>query len=214
MTTIQSLLDDLESFKSPNVFNPWADSDVFDKTGFGPRARRERLRIHLDRPAKYLLIGEAPGYQGCHFSGIPFTSEALICNGVVPDVWLRMRFTSRPRPFAEPAATVVWGALQSIGIADQTVLWNAFAWHPHKPDVILSNRAPTRQELQAGSEILHRVVKMFDSAAVIAVGRVAEKTLHNLGVDFHAAVRHPSMGGATEFRRGMESLSINRETMK
>ena len=32
----------------------------------------------------YLLIGEASGYQGCRISGIPFTSERLIMEGVVP----------------------------------------------------------------------------------------------------------------------------------
>src|ERR1700686_3384575 len=73
-------------FHSENVFNPWADSDPLDLPFATACERRIHLRSHFDVDAKYLLIGEAPGYRGCHFSGIPFTCEKQLVNGEVPRI--------------------------------------------------------------------------------------------------------------------------------
>lgn len=36
------------------------------------------LKKMLKIKPKYLLVGEAPGYKGCRWSGIPFTSEEIL----------------------------------------------------------------------------------------------------------------------------------------
>jgi uracil-DNA glycosylase len=194
----------------PDVFNPWLQRDPWD-TGFdGPLARGGRLLRHFDCKPKYLLIGEAPGYQGCHFSGVAFTSEVLLMNRAIPRIEpLAGRITTRPRPWAEPSATIVWRVLHSLGIAEKVVMHNAFAWHPHKPGIPMSNRAPTAIELKAGSEVLNAVIDHFASATIIALGRIAERTLAGLGVRVDHAVRHPSMGGAKKFERGMRKIIAN-----
>lgn len=189
-----------------NVFNPWRDYDPLDVADCGPWARRQRLRFHFDCDPLFLLVGEAPGYQGCHYSGVPFTNEALICKGAVPRMGSQDRFTSRTRPWSEPSATIVWGTLHKLGIADRVVMWNAFAWHPHKPDDHWSNRAPSREELTAGISVLELVVNHFRYAPVVPIGRVAECTLKHLGVKALESVRHPGMGGANEFRAQLTAL--------
>lgn len=81
-TRQDAFLEPLQAFGAPCVFNPWADADPSDSDIVrAPAARLARLRAHLDCSPEYLLIGEAPGYQGCRFSGVPFASEALVLEG-------------------------------------------------------------------------------------------------------------------------------------
>jgi len=201
----------LQSFCSRDVFNPWAQPDPLDLAGSpaaGPTARLHRLRRHFDVDARLVLIGEAAGYQGCHFSGLAFTNERLMLEGKIPRITVPGRFTSRPRPWCEPSATVVWGALHGLGIAASTVLWNSFAWHPYKSGDPYSNRAPTRDELEAGRDVLDGVLSSFKRARVVAVGQVAGRSLRALGREPTAVLRHPSMGGANEFRQGLRELVV------
>lgn len=199
---MNDLLNMIAAFKSPNVFNPWMNL-----------ACLMRLQEHFDCNAEFLLIGEAPGYQGCRWTGVPFTSERLVLDGGIPRVTCGDRTISgRDRPYSEPSATVVWGCLHKLGIADRTVMWNAFAWHPHKPGNPESNRAPTRSELQAGADVLHSVLQHFNYARYVAVGQVAKKALETAGVSVFATVRHPSMGGATLFREQMRALVAQSHT--
>jgi uracil-DNA glycosylase len=196
----------LRGFESENVFNPWAQQDPLDAVVGAYYGRRRRLSMHLDTPAKYLLIGEAPGYRGCHFSGIPFTCEKQILARIVPRVPSEP-ITSRFPPCSEGSATVIWGSLHELGIADQTVMWNAFAFHPHLPGDMYSNRAPTRDELLCGMDILAMVVESFPDAKRIAVGKTAARTLKNLNFSIDHEIRHPSMGGANQFRAQMRKLA-------
>lgn len=202
----------LRDFKSPNIFNPWRDVDVLDlDQETAAQWRRIRLEQHFDCTPKFLLIGEAPGYQGCHFSGVPFTNEKLLMDGAIPRIRMNTRITARDTPWSEPSATIVWRELHRLNIADQTVMWNAFAWHPHKPGNSMSNRAPTQVELREGSHVLRSVIELFPGAQVIAVGNVAELALSRLDVKTHGKVRHPSMGGATMFRDQLAALCGKKE---
>ena len=79
---VEEFINTLQGFKKmDNVFIPWQDYDEshdFDESS--PQKRCCNLCKYLKKreDAKYILIAEAPGYQGCHFSGIPMTSERLI----------------------------------------------------------------------------------------------------------------------------------------
>jgi uracil-DNA glycosylase len=197
------------------VFNPWTQRDEANDGALnGPATRLARLRAHLSIAARRILIGEASGYQGCHISGIPFTSERVILAGEVPRVHAdAARLSLRHIPWSEPSATTVWGALHALGIAETTVLWNAFAWHPHEPGRPQSNRTPTRTERAEGMTALAALLEAFPDAELFAVGRHAELALQELG---RAAtpLRHPSMGGARRFgeglRAGVEARSASR----
>lgn len=156
------------------------------------------------RAVHYLGLG-VTGYQGCHVSGIPFTSERLIMAGEIPRVSSEgQRLSTRHIPWSEPSATTVWGTLTELGIAEQTALWNAFPWHPHKPGNRQSNRTPTREERMLGVPVLKALLAAFPQAAVFAVGRTAEASLREVGCEARP-LRHPSMGGATLFRKQLRA---------
>lgn len=188
----------------PDAFNPWKDVDPgTDAVPDAAAARRERLRAFLAAQPRWLLLGEASGYQGAHVSGIPFTSERLLLEGAIPrvDVGGR-RLSTRPRPWSEPSATTVWGTLHALGRAESTLLWNACPWHPHRPGQLQSNRTPTPAERRAGILVLESLLAAFPGVRCFAVGRLAAQSLAEFGVPA-TPLRHPSMGGATAFREGL-----------
>jgi hypothetical protein len=199
-----SFWDRLQSFESSETFNPWRDADPLDADMYGALYRRQRLEIHLERDAKYLLVGEAPGYRGCHFSGIPFTCEKQLCANQVPGIRMFQRITTRDLPWSEGSATIIWGTLKELGIADSTVLWNAFAFHPFAAISRYSNRTPTPNEVTGNADILAAVIARHRHAKIFAVGKIAQRTLASLGISA-ILLRHPSMGGANQFREQLRS---------
>ena len=206
----------LKTSPSGAVFNPWRQVD--EKNDIGPQApriRREQLRAYLcDRlgKARLAIIGEALGYRGGHFSGIPMTSERLLLGrkaGIAPErilLGITPQRTSKrqkcPNNFSEPTATIVWSTLLRLELSpEEFVLWNAFPWHsftPHRG--MLSNRTPTSSEQSAGIPVLKAFLDLFPCREVVALGRIAAAQLKVLAVSAHY-VRHPASGGAKLFRQ-------------
>jgi hypothetical protein len=138
-----------------DFFNPWADHCGDDLPGNGPQEKLRRLAEHLDCAPRFILCGEAPGYQECRHSGVAFTSERLLLEGAAPRVAVptASRLTARRLPYSEPSATIVWKTLRRLGLAEQVVLWNALQLHPRQPDDHLTNRTPTDAELCQTPEV-------------------------------------------------------------
>ena len=217
--------DSIENFlrllkKSPSgaVFNPWWQVDKENDVGpHAPGIRREQLRAYLCerlKKARLAVVGEALGYRGGHFSGIPMTSERILLGrkahaGIeAKDFFsgIKPRRTSKPQKspdgFSEPTATIVWSTLSRLGLSpEQFVLWNAFPWHSFDPRAgMLSNRTPTTAERSVGTPVLKVFLELFPYEEVVALGRVATSQLEDLGVRAHC-VRHPASGGARLFRQ-------------
>ena len=218
-------IDSLEQFlrllkKSPSggVFNPWWQVDEQNDIGpSAPAIRRQQLRAYLRErvgSAKLAVIGEAVGYRGGHFSGIPMTSERLLLRGgknvqlAASEIFsgVKPRRTSKPsvcpNGFSEPTATIVWGALLKIGIVpDEFVLWNAFPWHSFDPQRgLLSNRMPNKAEQLSGRPVLKAFLELFSCEQIVALGKIAAAQLKQLDLNAHC-VRHPASGGAKRFRQ-------------
>lgn len=188
----------------PGLFNPWVDVCAHSCNGDGPQAKRERLAHHLDCDPLLILVGEAPGYQGCRYSGVAFSSERLLLAGEIPRVpRLDHRITDRRLPFSEPSATIVWNTLRQHGVAERTILWNALQLHPHNPAVPWGNRTPSDAEIKQGTGALKLLRATFPKAKIVAVGRKAELAFALCGLTFDAAVRHPANGGAVAFEQGI-----------
>lgn len=211
------------SCPSNHVFNPWQDFDEINETSSrGAEIRTRHLQYYLEsriNTAKLLLIGEAVGYQGGHFSGLAMTSERILLGyqkdkGIYPEHVLPNLVPQRtskpdkmPKGFTEPTATIVWGALlKSHMKPEEFVLWNTFAWHPFAPNRgYLSNRRPKASELATGEAVLETFLRLFPKAAVVAVGRVAAEILNRFEIEF-TPVRHPAQGGAVKFRNQIRKL--------
>jgi hypothetical protein len=200
-----------------DVANPYRDARPdLDRPG-AARVRRRNLETYLEAVGepRMVLIGEALGYRGGRFSGIPFTSERQLAGprrerlrwaGDAP----RLRPTStRPGLWREPSATVVWRTLG--GEAGGVLLWNAFPWHPWGAGGPLSNRRPELRLLRRNLDLLERLLSALPAAAPVAVGRTAEGALADLGVAAPGTVRHPAYGGATAFRTSMRVLLKRQE---
>lgn len=202
----ESLIETLP-IASSTLFNPYLEVSADDLPDNTPQIRVKRLAEHLDCLPRLVLIGEAPGYQGCRLTGVAFTSERLLLEGRVPRVRkAHGRLSSRTRPWSEPSATIVWNALDDLRIADCTVMWNALQMHPHIEGSPLSNRAPTPEELCGGTKALQLLRNAFPQAKFVAVGRKAETALRSSGIDLARQIRHPANGGKTEFLAGLRSV--------
>ena len=189
------------------LFNPWKDSCPHDADGNGPAEKLARLSLHLDCDPEFILVGEAPGYQGCRYSGVAFTSERLLGEGAIPRISaLKGRLSDRRLPFSEPSATIVWKTLYRLGIAERTILWNAMQLHPYRAGELWSNRTPTPQEIKLGEPAMRLLIEAFPQAKVVAVGKKAEGLLVEMEIKVAGAVRHPANGGATEFASGLQAL--------
>ncbi len=146
-----------------------------------------------------LLIGEAPGWHGCRFSGVPFTSEAQLTSAALPFSGQISSYSEAPH--AEASATIFWQALRPHH--PQFFVWSSVPFHPYQPGNPLSNRTPSRQELRSFQPVLSEIIRLLHPKLVLAVGRQAQQALAWLDIPA-VALRHPSHGGASEFRTGIK----------
>ncbi len=176
--------------------------------------RRANLRLYLramaSRKPRTLLLLEAPGYRGCRLTGVPVTSRKILLEGLpsldmfgVQAGFGDVRDAGFERVYGEQSATIVWGALGDLRTLP--MIWNAYPFHPHKPNQPLSNRKPRRDELKMGAGYLTRLLEMWAFERVIAVGNVAADMLRREGIT-HDKLRHPAHGGKNDFVAGLREL--------
>jgi uracil-DNA glycosylase len=170
---IEELIERLSRARIGATYNFYRDGE-----GAGGRCDRLLAYLKARQEAPLLLVGEAAGYRGARVSGIPFTSERQL-TGDGP---------------AEATATIVRRTLAELGLEDETLCWNVVPTHPHRPGRPDTNRRPTRPEIDAARPFLHELAR---GRTVLAVGRLAQLAT---GAPY---VRHPSHGGAAEFRAGL-----------
>ena len=172
--TITTFINHLSQFKSTNTIENMYHTDSQDSIEC-----RKRLKEFLikNQNAKILLVGEAPGYNGCAKTGVPFTSNTN-----------------------EPSSAVIQSFLSQNYPQIPVLMWNAFPFHPHQPNQTESNRAPNSEELALGYPILQSFIKIFPNLTYFcAVGRTAEKQLLKINLPTQPIyIRHPAHGGKTK----------------
>jgi hypothetical protein len=220
---INEIFKELEAIKKTvGIFNPWFEYDFendIDKSSY--QIRQNNLKKYLNERinAKYLLVGEALGYQGGHFSGIAMTSERILLGymknkGIYPNHIFNSetyKRTSKPeikkKGFSEPTATIVWQHMINLNIDTKSfIIWNAFPWHPYKPEKgLLSNRTPTNSEMSKGINVLKKIIYLFNFERIISIGEKSFNLLNELNIKSNK-VRHPANGGATLFKEQITSI--------
>jgi hypothetical protein len=180
-------------------FRPLTDEDpLLDQPGAAAirRANLEHYLVERTRERPVVLAGEAIGYAGGRFSGIAFTAERTLLEWGAPYALSSLR----PEGWKEMSGSIVHGLLGELGLEDRVLLWNTVPAHPHPAERPLGNRAPSTAERRAGADVLGRLLALVEPLAVVPVGKVAERSLAELGFDALPSVRHPAQGGASQFR--------------
>jgi len=181
--------------------NLFADSPQAGAGQRGADRRRENLRHFLlaREGASILLVGEAAGFRGMRWTGIPFTSERQLLEWGVPFCCT----SDRPGGWAESSASVVQSFIHDAGVARSVLTWNVVPAHPHVAGVPLSNRTPSAREIELGIPFLAALVEELAPKVIVAAGRTAESALTQHRTLTAEYVRHPANGGAAQFREGM-----------
>ena len=189
-------------------------TNFFDQGHPGNAVRRRNLELYLsemlDRSPKVLLLGEAPGFRGMRITGVPFTNRTMF-QGPANSFGLFGPGKGYALPAAaegvaaEPTATVMWDVLAELDFLP--LLWSACPWHTHVPGKPQSNRTPRITEARLGTPFWQSLVELFGIEAVVAVGNIAHRSLLSSGV-VAPKVRHPSHGGRSGFKRGLEELLL------
>jgi len=190
--------------KANLLFNQYNDRNPEIDLSDADEIRRKNLRNYLRSFLEYpsvMVIGEAPGWRGCRFSGVPFTSEFQLCSGILP--FAGEQSSMNASPYKESTATIFWKLLRDYH--PQFFAWNCIPFHPYQSDKLLSNRTPTNKEITTYLVLLSELVLLMRPRQIVAVGRSAERALEKIDIPL-TYVRHPSRGGANKFKAGMENI--------
>lgn len=197
---IDAFIDRLEKFPSTaGVFNQYTQA-----------LQRHNITEYLKERslggAKILFLGEAAGYWGCRFSGIPFCSGHILSSHTLFEK-TRSRYQFKGiEEENENSANCVYQFLSDFPIAfEKSVFWNAYPFHPHIEGNLEKNRTPNTKELDAGLFILLNLIDIFQFTAIFPIGNKAEKTVQKLKQRGFfprqeiKVIRHPARGGKKEF---------------
>jgi uracil-DNA glycosylase len=156
---------------------------------------------------RVLLVGEAPGHQGCRITGIPFTSGKVfekISHPLLKTIKDNLVLNSIQ---AEPTATIVWNYLSTKN--DTPLFWNSYPYHPHPKNILNKNRAPTSEEIEQGVYFLKKIVDIYQPTVIAGIGysgvECAERAFPNIKIEY---IRHPSFGGKADFIEGMNKIIL------
>jgi uracil-DNA glycosylase len=203
---ISDFVDELASVPSEPNF-----SNFYSHSAAANAVRRHNLALYLqdihERSPRVLMVGESPGYRGTKVTGVPFADVPVIVDGVQQ---LGMFGTQngyrspleKRHPPKEQTSTAMWQVLARYRFIP--LLWASFPFHPFG-DSPETNRTPAEHELLLGKEFLVKILRDWSIETVVAVGRVAERTLGTLEVPC-SHIRHPARGGKREFESGVERL--------
>ena len=195
----------IESLRNANVLKVEETRNVYMGDNIESQIRRHNLNLYLNymkiQKPKILLVGEAPGYNGCGLTGIPFTSEYILANN---PFFANHEFQYINEKHQKgKSATVVWKCLGKH--ESKPLIWNIFPFHPHKKGNYKSNRPPNRDEINFGREFLSDLLDIFSIQQIVAVGKKAESGLKGSGLSYQH-IKHPAIDHKGEFNIGIDKI--------
>jgi uracil-DNA glycosylase len=186
-------------------FNPYVDVCAAHDRPDAPKLRQANLRAYLHAlellPIRAAWIGQDFGYMGGRRTGLPLTDERQLFSFEHLYQTTPLSKATRTEDAQERTASEVWKLLSMY--SPPPLLWNVVPLHPHVPDEPMSNKPFSADAAKQSLPLLEMLLNHFSPQLVIAVGKPAEKALKRLGVTA-TYVRHPSHGGLTAFRAGIQ----------
>ncbi len=207
MNEVEGFIDELASFPTNgNFFNMYDYNYEFNEI------RRNNLRLYFRQmqnlKPKSILVGEAPGFRGCRFTGIPFTSEYVLSNNIFFNNSDYKKENLKPRK--EGTAKIMWEALDRLN--QKPLLWNSFPFHPYKEGNFNSNRVPTKTEIELTLHLLKNIFDLFPTLDMVgAVGQNAQDVLKNRIKIQHICITHPSFGRKSQFIGDLNTFFENNQ---
>ncbi|MBB5411037.1 hypothetical protein HDG34_004994 [Paraburkholderia sp. HC6.4b] len=201
---IEELIEMIVDVNLDNVFNPYTDVCPLHDDASSPTVRRDNLMAFMraveNRGTESIWFGRDLGYRGGRRTGLALTDEGNLTALVRTYGCRSVRKATSTGAVAERTATEIWKMIEALPSAP--FLWNAFPFHPHKPDEPMTNRCFNAAELKATRHILDGVLSWLKPCTVIGLGNDAVRVLDTLGVKAQY-IRHPSYGGQADFMRGV-----------
>lgn len=200
--------------------------NIYDCSDENNKIRKENLKLYLqnmmDKKSELLLVGEAPGWRGCRFTGVPFTSENILFeeNNPFKNIFELIagygykKTNENIKCLKERTATIMWTGLKEAELYKfNPLLWNALPFHPYKKGNIDSNRNNlSNKEKNIGIYFFKEIINIFNiqENSIVAIGdtakEVIEKVLKN-EMESNRCFKHPSRR-KLDFINGLKSLSL------
>jgi hypothetical protein len=197
----------LAEIRLPNVFNPYADRCATHDLATAPAVRRNNLASYLNAIAELgadsMWMGRDLGYRGGRRTGLAFTDESHLSDFALRYPGSAPKRATRGPAVAERTATEIWGAIRAVPQAP--LLWNVFPFHPHDAIDEMTNRRYSASELKRVDHLNRELVSWLKIKRIVCIGQDAAKYASSFGVNLEC-IRHPSYGGVSDFRAGVERL--------
>ena len=203
----QKFVAALAAKRFENVFNPYSDRCQLHDLDAAVEIRQRNLELVLtsafDNGVDSVWIARDLGYRGGRRTGLPLTDEMHLSDQARILEIPGLRQATIGPPVAERTAKVIWDMLKTIN--QRIFLWNVFPFHPHNPNLHMSNRRHTKGEREASQQQLVWLLGGLNPKTVVTIGRDAAHALEKLNIENYQ-VRHPSYGGQSEFREEMGKI--------
>lgn len=198
MFSIDEFISILKSLKGSELFNPYTDTCPINDEPNSHEIREKNLRKYLKAiyQTNTLIVGEAPGYLGCRRTGLPFTDNRHL--EVVQQIYglERLEIATTKGKDKEQSALFMWRVNREL--KHPPFVYNIVPLHPYKKGKPLSNRTPRKSDYENTKAAITYLLENGGFKQVLAIGRVSEKHLKELGYDAKY-IRHPAQGGSNEF---------------
>lgn len=189
------------------VFNPYRDHCQVHDLANAPTLRRRNLRDYLSVVESLgtdtIWMGRDLGYRGGRRTGLALTDEARLPLLAAHYPGSSPSKATKGPPVAERTATEIWAVLGRL--ERPPLLWNVFPLHPHDPDDPMTNRRFAARELSEVTELNRTLIDWLGIRRIVCIGQDAVTYAATFGAEVEC-VRHPSYGGVTEFRLGMQRI--------